>query len=604
MVVFAKELQRLGWIEGRNLRVDSRWSAGNPVDIQKSATEFAALDLDAILTSGTATMGIILQVVRSVPIVFVNVADPVGAGYVESLARPGGNATGFVQFEYGISGKWLELLKEAAPSTTRVAVIRDPAISSGLGQWGAIQSAAPSVGLEVVPVNVRDPAEIERGLATFSRLPNGGLIVTGSALAAHHRNLLVQLASKYRLPAIYYRRVDGGLISYGPDGLDQYRQAAGYVDRVLKGEKPADLPVQAPTKFELVINLKTAKALGLDSPADAARPRRRGDRMKTARVHHAARRRGGAWPLAARAQQPERMRRIGVLVPYAENDPEAKARFAAFLQGLQQSGWTDGGNVRIDARWTAGSADDTRKHAAELAASAPDVILTHGSSTVGPLLQVTRAVPIVFVVVPEPVGAGFVESLARPGGNATGFITYEFGMSAKWLELLKQIAPGVMRAAVIRDPATSTGVGMFGAIQSVAPLVGVQASPVGVHDAGEIERVITAFARTPNGGLIVTGSALTALHRDLIITLADRYNLPAIYYERSFVKGGGLISYGPDFRDQYRRAASYVDRILKGEKPADLPVQAPTKYELSSISRPPRRSASTCRRRCSPAPTR
>ena len=286
-----------------------------------------------------------------------------------------------------------------------------------------------------------------------------------------------------------------------------------------------------------------------------------------------------AWPLAARAQQPERMRRIGVLVPYAENDPEAKARFAAFLQGLQQSGWTDGGNVRIDARWTAGSADDTRKHAAELASSAPDVILTHGSSTVGPLLQVTRAVPIVFVVVPEPVGAGFVESLARPGGNATGFVTYEFGMSAKWLELLKQIAPGVMRAAVIRDPATSTGVGMFGAIQSVAPLVGVQASPVGVHDAGEIERVITAFARTPNGGLIVTGSALTALHRDLIITLADRYNLPAIYYERSFVKGGGLISYGPDFRDQYRRAASYVDRILKGEKPADLPVQNPTKYE-------------------------
>jgi putative ABC transport system substrate-binding protein len=243
-----------------------------------------------------------------------------------------------------------------------------------------------------------------------------------------------------------------------------------------------------------------------------------------------------AWPLAARAQQPDRMRRIGVLVPYAESDSEAKARFAAFLQGLQQSGWTDGGNVRIDARWTAGSADDTRKHAAELAASAPDVILTHGSSTVGPLLQVTRAVPIVFVVVPEPVGAGFVESLARPGGNATGFNTYEFGMSAKWLELLKQIAPGVMRAAVIRDPATSTGVGMFGAIQSVAPLVGVQASPVGVHDAGEIERVITAFARTPNGGLIVTGSALTALHRDLIITLADRYNLPAIYYERSLLK--------------------------------------------------------------------
>ena len=266
MVVFVGELQRLGWTEGRNLRIDYRWSAGNPADIHKSATEFAALDLDAVLTSGTATIGTLLQVTRSVPIVFVNVADPVGAGYVESLARPGGNATGFVQFEYGISGKWLELLKEAAPSTRRVAVIRDPAISSGLGQWGAIQSAAPSFDLDLVPVNVRDPAEIERALATFSRAPNGGLVVTGSALAAFHRNLLVQLASKYRLPAIYYRRVDGGLISYGPDGLDQYRQAAGYIDRIFKGEKPNDLPVQQPTKFELVINLNTARTLGLEVP--------------------------------------------------------------------------------------------------------------------------------------------------------------------------------------------------------------------------------------------------------------------------------------------------------------------------------------------------
>ena len=287
-----------------------------------------------------------------------------------------------------------------------------------------------------------------------------------------------------------------------------------------------------------------------------------------------------AWPLAARAQQPERMRRIGVLMSLAADDPEAQARIAAFLQGLQQLGWTDGRNVRIDTRWGAGDADDIRKYAAELVALAPDVILATGAAAVGPLLQATRTVPIVFVNVADPVGAGFVDSLARPGGNATGFILFEYGMSAKWLELLKQIAPGVTRAAVIRDPAIAAGIGQFGAIQSVAPSVGVEVSPVNVRDAGEIERAVTAFARSSNGGLIVTGSALAVVHRDLIITLAARHKLPAVYFQRFFVTGGGLISYGPDIIDQYRRAAGYVDRILKGEKPADLPVQAPTKYEL------------------------
>ena len=284
-----------------------------------------------------------------------------------------------------------------------------------------------------------------------------------------------------------------------------------------------------------------------------------------------------ALPRVASAQ--DQMRRIGLLMTYTESSSEGPASIAALREGLQKLGWTEDRNIRIDSRWGALDTGLRQRLANELVALKPDRILSQNTPTTAALLQQTRTIPIVFVNLSDPVGSGLVASIPRPGGNATGFITYEFGMSAKWLELLKQIAPGVMRAAVIRDPATSTGVGMFGAIQSVAPLVGVQASPVGVHDAGEIERVITAFARTPNGGLIVTGSALTALHRDLIITLADRYNLPAIYYERSFVKGGGLISYGPDFRDQYRRAAGYVDRILKGEKPADLPVQAPTKYQ-------------------------
>ena len=286
------------------------------------------------------------------------------------------------------------------------------------------------------------------------------------------------------------------------------------------------------------------------------------------------------WPLGARAQQSERMRRIGVLTASAADDPDGQARMAAFLQGLQQLGWTDGRNVRIDYRWGAGDADRIRKYAAELVALAPDVILASGSATVAPLLQATRTVPIVFVQVADPVGAGFVESLARPGGNATGFTLFEYGISGKWLELLKQIAPAVTRVAVLRDPAHPAGTGQFGAIQSVAPSLGVEVSPINMRDAGEIERAIAAFARASNGGLIVTASALAVAHRDLIVTLAARHKLPAVYYRRLFVTDGGLISYGPDLVDQYRRAAGYVDRILKGEKPADLPVQAPTKYEL------------------------
>jgi putative ABC transport system substrate-binding protein len=286
-----------------------------------------------------------------------------------------------------------------------------------------------------------------------------------------------------------------------------------------------------------------------------------------------------AWPLAARAQQSERMRRVSILLPAAADDAEFQVRVGAFLQGLQQSGWTIGRNVRIDTRWASTNDADIRRHAAELVALAPDVILAHGASTVGPLLQATRTVPIVFPVVGDPVGAGFVDSLARPGGNATGFMTFEYSMGGKWLELLKQIAPGVTRAAVIRDAANPTGIGQFGVIQAVAPSLGVEVYPVNMRDAAEIERGVTAFARVPSGGLIVTASGLAAVHRDLIFTLAARHKLPAVYFERAFVAAGGLISYGPDFLNQYRQAAGYVDRILKGEKPADLPVQAPTRYE-------------------------
>src|ERR1700730_18232764 len=286
-----------------------------------------------------------------------------------------------------------------------------------------------------------------------------------------------------------------------------------------------------------------------------------------------------ALPLAARAQQPERIRRVGVPMSTGADDPEGQARISAFLGGLQQLGWTDGRNVRIDARWPAGSDFDLiRKYAEELVALAPDVILATVNTATGPLQQLTRTVPIVFVVTADPVGNGYVTSMARPGGNITGFSFIEFGISGKWLELLKQIAPDVTRVAVLRE--IPAGLGQLGAIQSVAPSFRVELTPMDVRDPDQIERTMTEFARGPNGGLIVTAGGLTIAHRELIIMLAARHRLPAVYWNRMHTTGGGLISYGPDTIDQYRRAATYVDRILKGEKPADLPVQAPTKYDL------------------------
>ena len=288
-----------------------------------------------------------------------------------------------------------------------------------------------------------------------------------------------------------------------------------------------------------------------------------------------------AWPIAVHAQQPERVRRIGVILASSADDAEFQAWFGAFLQGLQQAGWSIGQNVRVDTRWATSNAAAIRKHATELAALAPDVILAHGASTVGPLLQATRTVPIVSPVFGDPVGAGFVDSLARPGGNVTGFMSWEYGMAGKWLEVLKETVPSVTRAAVLRDTSQGSGTSQFAAIQAVAPSLRVEVNPVNMRDAGEIERDLAAFARSPNGGLITVASAAATRHRDLIVKLAARHKLPAVYYERSFVAAGGLVCYGPDFADQYRRAAGYVDRILKGEKPGDMPVQAPTKYKLA-----------------------
>jgi putative ABC transport system substrate-binding protein len=284
------------------------------------------------------------------------------------------------------------------------------------------------------------------------------------------------------------------------------------------------------------------------------------------------------WPLAAWGQQSEHMRHVGVLM--AADNADQRASYAAFLQALQQLGWVDGHNVRIDTRWAGGQASEIRKYAAEIVGLTPDVIVAPGTAAMGPLLQATRVVPIVFANVADPVGAGFVETMARPGGNATGFVQFEYSFCGKWPELLKQIAPSVTRVAVLRDPNITSGIGQFAVIEATAPSLGVEVSAIDVRDAREIERATAVFAHAPNGGLILTASALAVAHDELIIALADRYKLPAVYYRRYFVEAGGLVSYGYDILQQYRGIAGYVDRILKGEKPADLPVQAPTKYEL------------------------
>ena len=287
-----------------------------------------------------------------------------------------------------------------------------------------------------------------------------------------------------------------------------------------------------------------------------------------------------AWPLAARAQQSERVRRIGVLLGVAENDPQGQAILTTLLQALQQLGWIGGRNVEIDYRWGGSNAEDLRKYAAELVTLGPDVMVATGGASFGSLFLATRTIPIVFANVPDPVGSGFVESLSRPAGNATGFLQFEYSLSGKWPELLKQIAPGVTRAAVLRDLAIPAGIGQFAVIQAMAPSQSLEVTAINASDEQEIERGIEASARSPNGGLIVTASASNLGNRKLIVALAARHKLPAVYFQRAFVTEGGLISYGADFFDQYRRAAGYVDRILKGEKPAGLPVQAPTKYQL------------------------
>ena len=514
---------------------------------------------------------------------FAVVADPVGAGYVESLARPGGNVTGFTVFEYSIAGKWLELLKEIAPHVTRAVVLRDSAIAAGPGFFGAIQAPASSLGIELRPVDVRDASQIERSVAAFAQQgSNGGLIVTGSPAALVHRDLIVALAARHRLPAVYGPRpfvVAGGLICFGPDFLDQLRRAAGYVDRILKGEKPADLPVQAPTKYELVINLKTAKALGLTVPDDTTRSRRRGDRMRRREFITLLGGAAAAWPLMARAQAPT-MPVIGHL------DSQAPGTFAdfvlpAFRHGLKDTGYVEGENVAIVYRWAENQVDRLPSLAAELVRRRVAVIVASGGPPVALAAKAaTTTIPIVFGVGDDPVKIGLVASLARPGGNLTGINFFASELAAKRMELLREMVPAAGRIAVLVDPTFPLTQSQVRDAETAARAMGLQTQVLNASTNREINAAFATFARERSDALYVGASPFLASRRVQLALLAGRYGIPAIYGARLFTEAGGLMNYGAKLTDAYRQIGIYTGRILKGTKPADLPVVQSTKFEL------------------------
>ena len=529
---------RFSWVEGRNLRIDYFWGRGQPDAVRQHAADLAALTPDVVVSSGTTALGFLFRATRTVPIVFVNVADPVGSGFVDTLSRPGRNATGFMQFEYSLSGKWLEVLKQIAPGTKRAAVLRDADVPSGIGQFAVIQSVAPSVGVEVKPINMRDAAEMEDAIATFARSSTGGLLVTSSALALHHRERIIALAAHHKMPAVYYRRyfiTSGGLISYGPDLADQYRRAAGYVDRILKGERPADLPVQAPTKYEMVINLKTAKALGLDRSADAPRPRRRGNRMKRREFITLLGGAAAAWPLGAQAQQA-----AAPLVGFLHGGSSDGAAHQAtnFHHGLHQIGYVEGRNVTTEYRWAEGHYDRLPALARDLVGNRPAVIAaTGGVASALAAKAASKDIPIVFLMGDDPVKFGLVTSLNRPGGNLTGVSFLAPALEAKRVELLRELVPTAGTIAVLVNPNSPGAEGRLRDVREAAGLLGQQFSIVNASSEGDFEAAFANVVQQRAGALIVVSDPFFTSRRDQLTALAASHRIPAIYHDREFAAG-------------------------------------------------------------------
>jgi putative ABC transport system substrate-binding protein len=520
----------------------------------------------------------------TIPIVMVGVGDPVGTGLVRSLARPGGNITGFVNLASDLSAKQVQLLVEVIPEIRRVGIVRNPSNPAVTLALREVENAIRVLGLESHTVDARLPQEFEGAFARLSAEGVKGVIVAPDASVIEHRSMIAALAQKTRLPTMFQRRENvaaGGLMSYGPDLPDQLRQAAFYVDRILKGTKPTDLPVQQATKIELVINLKTAKALGLTLPPHPAGPRRRGDRVSR-RIERrdfitllgsAA----AAWPLAARAQQPAKLPTIGYL---GSSTASAQNQWvAAFVHRLHDLGWIEGRTIAIQYRWAEGRTERFQEIAAEFAQLKVDVIVTSGTAPVLAAKQAATNVPIVFAVASDPVGNNLVSSLAHPGGNVTGLSIQQTDLAAKKLDLLREAVPDFRRLAILANVRSPASVLEKGEVEAAALTLNLEVVPVEIRRA---EEIVPAFMTVKDRAeaLYVCGDALITNNRIRIITLALGARLATMYPSREHVDVGGLMSYGPNFPDLHRRAADYVDKILRGSKPADIPVEQPTKFDF------------------------
>ena len=576
-------LGEAGFVEGRNVTVEYRWAEGKYDRLPGFAADLVRARAAVIASAPNPATLVAKEATSTIPIVFISGPDPVRAGLVSSLSRPGGNLTGVTTITSEIAPKRLELMRELVPQAGTFAFLTNFGNERAKPDVAEMQAAAGKLGQKLVAAGPTNIAEIEAAFGRLAKEGVGAVIVSADPFFNSVRPQFAAIAARHGIPAMFaegaYVR-DGGLLSYGASLTDTYRQVGVYVGRILKGEKPAELPVQRPVKFELVVNLKTAKALRLTIPESFLTARRRGDRVRRRAFITLLGGAAATWPLSVRAQPGERMRRVGVLMSRLDTDAETKARIATFRETLGRLGWAEGRNTRIDFRFAASNLEQLRSHAAELLGLKPDVLWRTARRHLKAFANATRTVPIVFVGVSDAVSAGFVPSLAKPGGNITGFSNFEYSIGGKWLELLKEAAPGMARVGVLLFRDDSAWSRYLAPVEAVAPSLGVQVTRIFLGDAKEIERDIDAFAREPHGGLLVTNSSRAGVHRNLIVDLAIRHRLPAIFSNRIFAVNGGLMSYGIDTVDMFRGGAVYVDRILRGEKAGNLPVQLPTKYEF------------------------
>jgi putative tryptophan/tyrosine transport system substrate-binding protein len=568
-------------IEGQNVTVEYRWAEGQYDRLPAMAAELVHRRVTLIVAN---TLGALAakRTTTTIPIVFTTASDPVQIGLVASLSRPGGNATGATQLHAEVEPKRLELMHELVPTAAIVAVLVNPTDPRSETQLKDMHAAARILGVQLHVLHASTERDFDTVFATLSQLRTGALVISTDTFLFSRIEQLAALTVRHAVPAIFQERAfaaAGGLMSYGGSTPETYRVAGVYAGRILKGEKPADLPVQQTTKIELVINMGTAKALGLTIP-ETARHRRRGDTMMKRRKFIAGLGGAAAWPLFANAQEPSQVRRIAAMINYPDGDPIALKRISAFEHELERRGWTGTRKLQIEYRWNVITLATARTAVAELLALSPEVIFAGIGQALIAAKAATRTTPIVFVAISEPVSRGFVDSLAHPGGNITGFTNMEPSVGSKWLQLLKEIAPGVTRVAIVFNPESLAGNGFLGALETAAERFGVKTFILPIHNPSELLEVIEAFSRQPDGGLIQVPDGFSQAHRSLFAEATARHRLPAVYASGVFADAGGLMSYSVDYVEEYRQAAAYVDRILRGEQPADLPVQQPTKFEL------------------------